>query len=73
MGDRLWHEIVRAEKGLLYGPGERIFGNALAFLRPFSFSPKFYPTLGALAPPFMEIQEGNSKFVSGHPIFVRKR
>ena len=28
-----------------YGPGERIFGNALAFLRPFSFSPKFYPTL----------------------------
>ena len=56
-----------------YGPGERIFGNALAFLLPFSFSPKFYPTLGALAPPFMEIQDGNSKFSSGHPIFVRKR
>ena len=54
-----------ALKRVSYGPGERIFSNALAFLRPLSVPPKFYPTLGALAPPFMKIQDGNSKFSSG--------
>ena len=57
-----------------YGPGERIFGNALALFAAVFIFPQILPNLGGgLAPPFMEIQDGNSKFSSGHPIVVRKR
>ena len=62
-----------ALKRVSYGPGEKIFGNALAFCGRFHFPLNFTQLSGALAPPFMEIQDGNSKFRSGHPIFVRKR
>jgi len=60
--------IVGTPKGNLrsqrddFGSPYRIFPGRLRV------PPNFAPLWGAVAPPFMEIHDGNSNVISGHPV-----
>jgi len=61
-------------QGFPTAPARKFGVTPLHFLRPFSFSQKFYTTLGTVAPVYRGLSRiPYSKFSSGHPIFVGKR